>query len=104
MENKNEIVEQTTEKKKKEPMTTKQKVMLGLRIAFNVVFYALIIALFLFSLMNIRGGNGTTNFPNIFGKGFLSVQSDSMERDESKKSQWPTEWANYSIGEIKTGI
>ena len=103
MENKNMIVEETTEKKKKEPMTTKQKVMLGLRIAFNVVFYALIIFLFLFSLMNIRGGNGTENFPNIFGKGFLSVQSDSMERDETKKDSWPKAWETYKIGEINTG-
>ena len=77
-------------KENKEPMTTKQKVFFGLRIAFNVVFYALIIFLFLFSIMNIRGGNGSENFPNIFGRGFLSVQSDSMERDESKKDKWPS--------------
>ncbi len=102
-ENKVELVNETKEEKKKEPMTTKQKVFLGLRIAFNVVFYALIIFLFLFSLMNIRGGNGTDNFPNIFGKGFLSVQSDSMERDESIKNKWPKAWANYKIGEINTG-
>lgn len=101
MENKVETVENT--EKKKEPMTTKQKVILGLRIAFNVVFYALIIFLFLFSLMNIRGGNGTTNFPNIFGKGFLSVQSDSMKRDETKKDKWPKEWENYKIGGFQTG-
>ena len=102
-ENKVELVNETKEEKKKEPMTTKQKVFLGLRIAFNVVFYALIIFLFLFSLMNIRGGNGTDNFPNIFGKGFLSVQSDSMERDESIKNKWPKAWENYKIGEINTG-
>lgn len=102
-ENKVDLVNETKEEKKKEPMTTKQKVFLGLRIAFNVVFYALIIFLFLFSLMNIRGGNGTENFPNIFGKGFLSVQSDSMERDETKKDKWPKAWENYKIGEINTG-
>ena len=101
MENKVETVE-NTEQKKKEPMTTKQKVFLGLRIAFNVVFYALIIFLFLFSLMNIRGGNGTTNFPNIFGKGFLSVQSDSMKRT-GKEEDWPVEWKNYKIGGFQTG-
>ncbi len=103
MENKVETVENT--EKKKEPMTTKQKVFLGLRIAFNVVFYALIIFLFLFSLMNIRGGNGTTNFPNIFGKGFVSVRSDaiSMQRDEALKNEWPSEWSNYKIGGINPG-
>ena len=88
-------------KENKEPMTTKQKVFFGLRIAFNVVFYALIIFLFLFSIMNIRGGNGTESFPNIFGRGFLSVQSDSMERDE-KKTILP-EWNNYEIGGFTTG-
>lgn len=101
MENNTTEVLETKEKKKREPMTTKQKVFLGLRIAFNVVFYALIIFLFLFSIMNIRGGNGTTDFPNIFGKGFLSVQSDSMERDETKSM--PEAWATYKIGEIKKG-
>ena len=85
----------------KEPKTTKQKVFLGLRIAFNVVFYALIIFLFLFSIMNIRGGNGTENFPNIFGRGFLSVQSDSMERDEKKTIY--TEWKDYEVGGFTTG-
>ena len=100
-ENKVDSVNETKEEKKKEPMTTKQKVFLGLRIAFNVVFYALIIFLFLFSLMNIRGGNGTESFPNIFGRGFLSVQSDSMQRDE-KKTIYP-EWNTYEIGGFTTG-
>ena len=104
MENNTVEVVETKEKKKREPMTTKQKVFLGLRIAFNVVFYALIIFLFLFSIMNIRGGNGTTNFPNIFGKGFLSVQSDSMNRDAVKN---PTvshpEWDDYKIGGFASG-
>lgn len=99
MENKVETVENT--EKKKEPMTTKQKVFLGLRIAFNVVFYALIIFLFIFSIMNIRGGNGTENFPNIFGKGFLNVQSNSMKRDENKII-YP-EWNNYSIKGFSEG-
>ena len=31
--------------------------------------------------MNINGGNRTQGFPNIFGKGFLSVQSGSMSGD-----------------------
>lgn len=96
MENNIEIKEN-----KKEPKTTKQKVFFGLRIAFNVVFYALIIFLFLFSIMNIRGGNGTESFPNIFGRGFLSVQSDSMKRDENKKV-YP-EWENYEVGGFVTG-
>lgn len=69
-------------------------------IAGNVVFYALVILLFLFSLMNINAGNGTENFPNLFGKGMLSVETNSMERTgDTKLSQWE----DYSIGEIKTG-
>ena len=88
-------------KENKEPMTTKQKVFFGLRIAFNVVFYTLIIFLFLFSIMNIRGGNVSENFPNIFGRGFLSVQSDSMERDEKKTIY--AEWKDYEIGGFTTG-
>ena len=88
------------EKKNKEPKTTKQKVIFGLKIAGNVVFYALIIALFLFSLMNIRGGNGRDNFANIFGSGILTVKTDSMDRNESFDDL--PEWKDYKIGEITT--
>lgn len=65
----------------KEQKTTKQKVFFGLEIAGNVIFYLLIIALFLFALFNINGGNGTENFPNLFGKGMLNVVSDSMNHN-----------------------
>ena len=88
------------EKKNKEPKTTKQKVIFGLKIAGNVVFYALIIALFLFSLMNIRGGNGKENFANLFGSGILTVKTDSMDRNESFEDL--PEWKDYKIGEITT--
>lgn len=77
------------------------KTVLVFKIILNVLFYALIIFLFLFSIMNIRGGNGTTDFPNIFGRGFLSVQSDSMERDPTKKI-YP-EWETYEIGGFSKG-
>lgn len=70
-------------------------------IAGNVVFYLIIIALFLFSLMNINAGNGTKNFPNLFGKGMLSVQSSSMERKDG--GYHPEEWDSYKIKDIKKG-
>jgi hypothetical protein len=88
------------EKKNKEPKTTKQKVIFGLKIAGNVVFYALIIALFLFSLMNIRGGNGRDNFANLFGSGILTIKTNSMDRDENSPDL--PEWKDYKIGEITT--
>lgn len=50
-----------------------------LKVIGNVIFYLIIALLLLFSIMNINGGNKTQGFPNIFGKGFLSVQSNSME-------------------------
>lgn len=89
-ETKNEIIEE------KEPRTTKQKVFLGLEIAGNVVFYLIIIALFLFALFNINGGNGTENFPNLFGKGMLNVASDSMNHDGKEGLE---EWKNYPIAD-----
>lgn len=91
----NKIVEEN-----KEPQDKKTLVKKILVIAGNVVFYAIIIVLFLFSLMNINAGNGTENFPNLFGKGMLSVETNSMERNGTYT---PNEWGNYSIGEIKTG-
>lgn len=52
-----------------------------LKIVGNVVFYLVIAALLLFSIMNINGGAKNEGFPNIFGKGILSVQSNSMTGD-----------------------
>jgi len=69
---------------KKEPRTTKQKVMLGLKIFGNVVFYAILILLFMISIANINSG-GKNGLPNIFGKGYLSVASPSMEVSPSGK-------------------
>ena len=51
--------------------------------------------------MNINAGNGTDNFPNIFGKGILNVETDSMER--SKDGYVLDEWETYAIPEINTG-
>lgn len=91
MEN-NQVVEQQDKK----AMVKKVLTIVG-----NVVFYAVIIALFLFSLMNINAGNGKKSFPNLFGKGMLSVESSSMERNEG--GYHPAEWDDYKIGEIKKG-
>lgn len=60
------------EKKKNTPVFV-------LKVVGNVVFYLVIAFLLLFSIMNINGGNKNEGFPNIFGKGILSVQSNSME-------------------------
>lgn len=91
-----EILEEKTETKDTKALVKKILVIVG-----NVVFYAIIILLFLFSLMNINAGNGTQNFPNLFGKGMLSVESNSMERNPGGYN--PAEWETYSIGEIKKG-
>lgn len=72
---------QTEEKVKKTP---KELTMFILTIVGNVVFYAVIIMLFLFSIMNINAGNDGKGFPNLFGNGFLSVQSDSMNGESTE--------------------
>ena len=91
-----EVLEEKNETKDTKALVKKILVIVG-----NVVFYAVIIVLFLFSLMNINAGNGTENFPNLFGKGMLSVESGSMERNAD--GYHPEAWDTYSIGEIKTG-
>ena len=84
------------EKSNKTDLVKKVLVIVG-----NVVFYAVILALFLFSLMNINAGNGKKNFPNLFGKGMLSVESGSMERNSG--GYQPEEWSSYKIKDIKKG-
>lgn len=78
---------------KGEKKTTKEKTIFGLKIAGNIIFYLIIIALLLFSIMNINAGSKNGGFPNIFGKGFLSVQSDSMTRPGTL----PSEYDSYEI-------
>ena len=51
--------------------------------------------------MNINAGSKNGGFPNIFGKGFLSVQSDSMKRNEERNML--DEWSDYEIGGFSKG-
>lgn len=71
----NELIEEKTKK------TPKQKVWFGVRIALNVVFYAIILLVLLFSISNIRAKNENDKIPNVFGLGYLNVLSDSMDGD-----------------------
>lgn len=74
-------MQENTTKELKTPMTTKQKVWFGVKIALNVVFYILILLVLLFSISNIRAKNKNDQIPNIFRKGYLNVLSDSMTGD-----------------------
>ena len=74
-------MQENTTQELKTPMTTKQKVWFGVKIALNVVFYILILLVLLFSISNIRAKNKNDQIPNIFGKGYLNVLSDSMTGD-----------------------
>ena len=70
-----------------------------LKIVGNVLFYAVIITLLLFSIMNINAGSKNGGFPNIFGRGFLSVKSNSMKRN----GYLPEQYDEYEIGEFEKG-
>lgn len=74
-------MQENTTQELKTSMTTKQKVWFGVKIALNVVFYILILLVLLFSISNIRAKNKNDQIPNIFGKGYLNVLSDSMTGD-----------------------
>lgn len=99
MENNTIVEDVNTSENEKKVKTPKEKVIFGLKIAGNVVFYAVILALLLFSIMNINAGSKNGGFPNIFGKGFLSVQSNSMTRS----GDLPKEYDNYKVGEFDVG-
>lgn len=91
MENK-EVVKEIEIEKKNTPLFI-------LKIVGNVLFYAVIITLLLFSIMNINAGSKNGGFPNIFGRGFLSVQSNSMKRN----GYLPEQYDEYEIGEFEKG-
>ena len=93
------------EKKIKEPKTPKQKAFFVLKIVGNVIFYAILLLLFLWSIMNINGGARNQGFPNIFGKGFLNVLTPSMSHENMVNdiyTQYP-EYKNYEIQGINVG-
>jgi len=52
------------------------------KIILNVLFYTFIAFMLIFSIANIRKKTNA-EIPNIFGRGFLSVQSDSMDGNKS---------------------
>ena len=62
-------------------MSTKQRVFKYLGIAGNVLFYLLLLVLLLFSISNLTVRT-EKDLPNIFGKGFVSILSGSMEGEE----------------------
>jgi len=87
-------------KKEKTKKTPKQKVFFGLKIAGNVVFYSVLVFLFLLSIANINAGAGKNGIPNIFGTGFLSVQTNSMKASMDKLND---EYKNYKIKPFAAG-
>ena len=70
------------------------------KVVGNVVFYAVIITLLLFSIMNINAGSKNGGFPHIFGKGFLSVQTNSMTRSGDSLDEL---YKDYEIGGFAQG-
>lgn len=60
-----------------------KKVIKGLKITGSVIFYLIIVVVLLFSIANIRQGDKQKEYPNIFGYGFLTVASDSMNGSQS---------------------
>lgn len=64
-----------------ESKLTKDQVLKITKITLNVLFYVVIVLILLFAIANMKvKTNG--DIPNIFGGGFLSVQSDSMDGNQ----------------------
>lgn len=98
MPNQVEEVQVTESKTKKTP---KEMTFFVLKIVGNVVFYFVLLLLLLFSIMNINAGSKNGGFPNIFGKGFLSVQSNSMTVLSGNKL--PDGYDKYEIKQFAKG-
>ncbi len=62
------------------------KVKKVVKIVLNVLFYSLIVVLLLFSIANMRVRT-EADIPSIFGMGFLTVQSNSMDGNKEDSFQ-----------------
>ena len=73
-----------------------------LSIVFNALFYAFLVLLFVFAISNIRSKKN--NIPNIFGVGYLTVQTGSMTGTFEKGDNIWVKIANEKkINELKVG-
>ena len=95
MEN-TQIVDKKNESK--EPKKNNM-VLRVLKIVGSVIFYSVIVLLFFYSIMNINAG-GKGGIPNLFGKGYLSVQSDSMK---ASQTTLPEEYKKYKVKSFQKG-
>src|SRR5690554_3406935 len=59
----------------------KKKTIRGVKITLNVLFYTIIALLLLYSIIVITS-RGANDIPNVFGNGFLAVETDSMVGDK----------------------
>lgn len=68
-----------------EKIEDKQSISAGkiAKIVLNVVFYLIILFVLLVSIANIRAGSNADGMANIFGRGYLTVASDSMSGTQS---------------------
>ena len=69
------------ENENKKVKTPKEWTIFGLKIFANVLFYLFLVTVTLFSIANIRAKNQNDKIPNVFGRGYLTVLSDSMTGD-----------------------
>ena len=51
------------------------------KVIVNVLFYIILIFIFICSIANIRSGSKVDEMPNVFGRGYLTVLTDSMTGD-----------------------
>ena len=69
------------ENENKKVKTPKEWTIFGLKIFANVLFYLFLVIVSLFSIANIRGKNQNDRVPNVLGRGYLTVLSNSMMGD-----------------------
>lgn len=96
----------------KQKLSTKELVIKIAKIAGNVVFYAIICGLLLFSIMNIRGSKDNKSYPNLFGRGMLAVVSPSMDGNQEDsfkigdliivKTFKEKDWNELEVGDVVT--
>ena len=80
----------------KQDQTKVNKTLKIIKIVIDVLLYAIVVTMLVFSISIISGNNNDSAIPNLFGRGYLAVLSESMEGE----GEWDALPGSFDKGDL----